>query len=65
MVYEALQGAKHKRELAEEKRLLYVALTRARDYLILTSSEPQDEGAASAGGLLTCRFRPVPQSKLT
>ena len=65
VVYEALQGAKHKRELVEEKRLLYVALTRARDYLILTSSEPQDEGAASAGGLLACQFRPVPQSKLT
>jgi hypothetical protein len=33
--YEAVQAAERRREQAEERRLLYVATTRARDYLVV------------------------------
>ena len=65
VIYKALEREKKTKEHAEEKRLLYVALTRARDYLILSASEPaQVGGRPCALDLLGCTFRPVPSSKL-
>ena len=42
-LYRWLESQKQHQEAAEELRILYVALTRARDYLILTANEP-DKG---------------------
>ena len=42
-LYRWLESQKQQQEAAEELRILYVALTRARDYLILTANEP-DKG---------------------
>ncbi len=43
LLYSWLEYQKQKAEIAEDLRVLYVALTRARDYLILTANEP-DKG---------------------
>jgi ATP-dependent helicase/nuclease subunit A len=52
LVFTALQAAKHQGEAEEEKRLLYVGLTRARDGLILTASETPKPERSSAFNLL-------------
>ena len=52
LVFTALQAAKHQVEAEEEKRLLYVGLTRARDRLILTASETPKPERACAFNLL-------------
>jgi len=76
-MYEYLKQAEHRRTLAEEKRLLYVAATRARSYLVFAtdiSSAVQDRDislwssaspifdAATAAGL--CRTTTFPKSQL-
>ena len=43
VLYKWLENQKQQQELAEELRVLYVALTRARDYLILTANS-EDKG---------------------
>ncbi|MBD1909933.1 MULTISPECIES: UvrD-helicase domain-containing protein [unclassified Leptolyngbya] len=43
-LYILLEQQQKQREQAEAKRLLYVALTRARDRLILTAAEPSGNG---------------------
>jgi ATP-dependent helicase/nuclease subunit A len=52
LVFTALQAAKHQVEADEEKRLLYVGLTRARDRLILTASETPKPERTCAFNLL-------------
>lgn len=47
--YEVLRANAALRELAEEKRVWYVASTRARDRLVLCAMLPSADGAASSG----------------
>ncbi|MDD5142403.1 UvrD-helicase domain-containing protein [Methanoregula sp.] len=43
-VFLALREQQKQKERAERKRLLYVALTRARDHLIMSGTMPEDSG---------------------
>jgi ATP-dependent exoDNAse (exonuclease V) beta subunit len=52
LVFTALQAAKHQVEAEEEKRLLYVGLTRARDQPILTAFETPKPEVSCAFNLL-------------
>jgi ATP-dependent helicase/nuclease subunit A len=44
MVHQEIKKLLDKKEYAESKRLFYVAVTRARDYLILSGEKPQRKG---------------------
>ena len=64
VVYEALKRHEQGRESAEDRRLLYVTLTRARDYLVLTTAAPPSEGTNSAYTLLDYAFTPLQEGRL-
>ena len=64
VLYEALHRERLARENAEAKRLLYVTLTRARDYLFLTASELPDPSKACAAQLLDTSFKPLSSAQI-
>jgi ATP-dependent helicase/nuclease subunit A len=66
-MFTALRLLYEEMELAEEKRLLYVGMTRARDHLILSGTRPEDKKYSVADGKskldwLCTAFKIDPQS---
>lgn len=61
-LYILLEQRQKQRDQAEAKRLLYVALTRARDRLILTAAEPKGHGLnlLQPGLEGNCPIHPIP-----
>ena len=64
VIYEALKRHEQGREAAEDRRLLYVTLTRARDYLVLTTAASPGEDTNCAYNLLDYAFTPLPEGRL-
>ena len=64
VIYEMLKQRVQQREGAEAKRLLYVTLTRAKDYLVLTTAAVPDDGTPCAYNLLEHTFTPLLEARL-
>ena len=64
VIYELLKQRKQQRETAEAKRLLYVTLTRAKDYLVLTTATAPDDKVDCAYNLLNHAFTPLLEDRL-
>ncbi len=64
VIFEALEQQKGQRESAEAKRLLYVTLTRAKDYLVLTTAAAPEDGTNCAYNLLNHTFIPLLEARL-
>ena len=60
----SLKRHEQEREAAEDRRLFYVTLTRAKDYLVLTTAEIPGEDVNCACNLLDHAFIPVSEARL-